>query len=81
MPEGDGVGESPARAPLALTMVSLRPAPGDGALGAPVTEGPGPSRSALLLCFCCNYKLQLIFFFFSPPPTSSFRAGLPGRGG
>lgn len=64
------------RAPLALTIASLCLAPGDWVLGAPVTEGPGPSRSALLLCFCCNYKLQLIF----SPPTSSFRACLQGVG-
>lgn len=72
-----GAGSS-ARTPLALTMVSLCPVPGNGASVAAVTESQSPSHRASLSCFCCNYRLQLSFF---PPPTSSFRALLPGLGG
>lgn len=72
-----GAGSS-ARTPLALTMVSLCPVPGNGASVAAVTKSQSPSHRASLSCFCCNYRLQLSFF---PPPTSSFRALLPGLGG
>lgn len=66
-PRGTGRGE-PSEGPRALTMVSLRPA--HRAHGAPVTEGSGPSRGTL--CFCRDYKLQLIFFFSFLLPLPHF---------